>query len=444
MTHTASGSEAAASQSVAWSAAGRVGYSQDATLDLSLRTWGWSLLAAGFAGAAWLGPAAVLNSTFAAADHRNVALIGFALVLLALAETKRESGLRASRRMAGWWLIHHGAISYAAGCVAGLFCQPLLLLAPLGALGVTAGLALLLSRTSAGWDNPELRYLLGILLLGSALEVALSFYGVVAEVLAASLADPNSLPMRMLRLARVAAMTLPVLALLYRRLAEQKAFASAAASLGCLAIFAGAALMPAVLCLASWVDPRCKYLLPLPAMLVFFACAIGVRLARGTAGHPEPFGWLLIATSMGAGMLMGTYSFEGPLPPPSFVGDYGDFVRLLIRQAHGYGMVFGIAAIFAAREQERSAFAGARRWLAGLLIPMGSLATVGLTILVAMRVLPVYVLAFGPGVVGIAALACAYSHRRGGRPRRLAGRQQPAWKISHGVLTHPTSGLGGV
>ena len=43
---------------------------------------------------------------------------------------------------------------------------------------------------------------------------------------------------------------------------------------------------------------------------------------------------------MGAGMLMGTYSFEGPLPPPKFVGDYGDFVRLLIRQAHGYGIVF--------------------------------------------------------------------------------------------------------
>ena len=396
------------------------------------------MLAAGFFGAAWLGPAAVLDSALAAADHRNVALIGFAFVLLALAEMKREGGLPAARCAAAWWLIHHGAISYAAGCVVGLFFQPLLLLAPLGALGVVAGLALLLLRTSAGWDNRELRFLLGILLLGSALEVALSFYGVLSEVLAAPLADPNTLPMRMLRLARVAAMTLPVLALLYRRLAERKALASAAASWGCLAIFAGAALMPAVLCLASWVDPRCKYLLPMPAMLVFFACAIAGRLARGTARHPESFGWLLIATSMGAGMLMGTYSFEGPLPPPEFVGDYGDFVRLLIRQAHGYGIVFGVTAIFAAREQERSAFAGARGRLVGLLIRTGSLATVGFTTLVAMRSLPVEALAWGPGVVGIAALACAYGHRRHRRVHRLARRQPAALQISQPVPTHRT------
>ena len=345
-------------------------------------------------------------------------------------------------RMAAWWLIHHGAISYAVGCVLGVFFQPLLLFAPLGAVGVTAGLAFLLLRTSARRENPELRFVLGILLLGSALEVALSFHGIVSSALGASLADSNTLPLRMLRLARVAAMTLPVLALLYRRLAERWALTSAAASWGCLAIFAGAALMPAVLCLASWVDPRCKYLLPLPATLVFFACVIAVRLARGAAGHREAFGWLLIATSMGAGMLMGTYSFEGPLPSPNFVGDYGDFVRLLIRQAHGYGIVFGIAAIFAAREQERSAFAGTGGWLAGLLITMGSLATVGLTILVATRTLPVEALTWGPGVVGVAALACAYGRRRHRRVPRLARQQQPAWQISHRVPTHPTSGLG--
>ena len=434
----ANGSEAAVPTSVAWPSGETAGRSQDASLEPSLRTAGWSLLAAGFFGAAYLGTAAVLDPALAAAEHRNVALIGFAFTLLALAEMKREGGLPAARRTAAWWLIHHGAISYAAGCVVGLFFQPLLLLAPLGALGVVAGLALLLPRTAAGWEHRELRYLPGILLLGSALEVALSFCEVVSEVLATPIADPNTLPMRMLRLARVAAVTLPVLALLYRRLAERRVLASAAVSWGCLAIFAGAALMPAVLCLASWVDPRCKYLLPLPATLVFFACSIAVRLAREAAGRAECFGWLVIATSMGAGMLMGTYSFEGPLPPPKFVGDYGDFVRLLIRQAHGYGIVFGITAIFAAREQERSAFADARSRLVGLLIPLGSLATAGLTILVAMRTLPVDALALGPGVVGMAAAACAHS-----RARLLpVRRQQPAWQFSRRVPTHRTQGLG--
>ena len=435
---TANGSQTAVPKSVAWPSGERAGYRQDASLEPSLRTAGWSLLAAGFFGAAYLDPTAVLDPALAAAEHRNIALIGFAFVLLSLAEMKRQGALSAARRTAAWWLIHHGAISYAAGCVVGLFFQPLLLLAPLGALGVVAGLALLLSRTCAGWENCELRYLLWILLIGSALEVVLSFYGIVSEVLAASLADPNMLPMQMLRLARAAAMTLPVLALLYRRLAERRALASAAASWGCLAIFAGAALMPAVLCLASWVDPKCKYLLPLPAMLVFFACSIAVRLAREAAGRAEYFGWLLIATSMGAGMLMGTYSFEGPLPPPKFVGDYADFARLLIRRAHSYGIVFGIAAIFAAREQERSVLVGARGWLVGLLIPMGSLTTAGLTILVAMRMLPVDALALGPGVVGIAAAACAHSRLLDSRARLLpVRRQQPARQFSHLVPTDP-------
>ena len=242
----------------------------------------------------------LLDPALAAAEHRNVALIGFAFTLLALrtagwsllAEMKREGGLPAARRTAAWWLIHHGAISYAAGCVVGLFFQPLLLLAPLGALGVVAGLALLLPRTAAGWEHRELRLpARDFCCSGPALEVALSFCEVVSEVLATPIADPNTLPMRMLRLARVAAVTLPVLALLYRRLAERRVLASAAVSWGCLAIFAGAALMPAVLCLASWVDPRCKYLLPLPATLVFFACSIAVRLAREAAGRAECF-WM--------------------------------------------------------------------------------------------------------------------------------------------------------
>ena len=62
MTRTANGSEAAAPQSVARPSEERAGHRQDATLEPSLRTAGWSLLATGFFGAAWLGPAAVLDS----------------------------------------------------------------------------------------------------------------------------------------------------------------------------------------------------------------------------------------------------------------------------------------------------------------------------------------------------------------------------------------------
>ena len=129
----------------------------------------------------------------------------------------------------------------------------------------------------------------------------------------ASLGPQDGLRLRMLRLAQIAFIALPLLTLLYEGLKARASLDSRLARLG-------------------WTAMLC-----------------GTWLARRHGRPLERWGWLLIALSMAAGLLMGLYAFDGPLPPPAFVGAYNDLVRRVIRQAHAYTIVVGLISILISR-----------------------------------------------------------------------------------------------
>ncbi len=178
-----------------------------------------------------------------------------------------------------------------------------------------------------------------------------------------SLGSPDGLRLRMLRLAQVACIALPLLTLLYQGLMARVPLDIPLARWGFRAMLGGM-IGTSILAAAALTRVELKYFLPLPAVAMFAGTFCGAWLAR-RHGHPlERWGWVLIALSMAAGLLMGLYAFDGPLPSPAFIGDYNDPVRRVIRQTHAYAIVVGFISILISRakaEIDGHARAGFRR-----------------------------------------------------------------------------------
>jgi hypothetical protein len=72
------------------------------------------------------------------------------------------------------------------------------------------------------------------------------------------------------------------------------------------------------------------------------------------------------------GLVMGLWSFDGPLAPPSWVGEYGDTSRRLLRLGHIAFIGLGILDILLANELMRSSLHPRRRLLASRLMVAGN------------------------------------------------------------------------
>jgi len=170
---------------------------------------------------------------------------------------------------------------------------------------------------------------------------------------ALSLGAPDDLRMRLFRLARVAAVALPLVALLFSGVAERVDATDAAAQRGSRALLFGAVAMPVILAAAALTRLEFRLLLPLPAVAVVYGAASAALLAP--RGLPlELWGWRLIAASTAAGLVMGLYAFDAPLVP-AFAGAYDDLPRFVIRRAHEGAIVWGFALIFLSRWFEKGA-----------------------------------------------------------------------------------------
>ena len=84
-------------------------------------------------------------------------------------------------------------------------------------------------------------------------------------------------------------------------------------------------------------------------------------------------GWSTIAIGIALGMVMGLWSFDGPMPPPSWIGDYTDTSRRLIRLGHIAFIALGMIDILLADELRQTALSGARRTLASRLMIAGNI-----------------------------------------------------------------------
>jgi hypothetical protein len=197
---------------------------------------------------------------------------------------------------------------------------------------------------------------------------------------------------------------LSVLALLYRDL-ETHAIGRWP-RWGRIALLAGAAGMPLTLAVAAFTAVEVKYLLGLPAQATFWGTLAGAWLAY-RAGRPlEVWGWCLIAASMQVGLLMGLYAFDGPVPAPSYLGEYNDFPRRLSRLGHAYAIVLGMLSIFLSREMARGWHPVVSRKDSVPLLIAASVITILFIALTAASVAPTGALALGPALVAVGLVTC--------------------------------------
>jgi hypothetical protein len=83
-------------------------------------------------------------------------------------------------------------------------------------------------------------------------------------------------------------------------------------------------------------------------------------------------GWLSMAVGIGTGLVMGMWSFDGPLPVPEWLGAYGDVSRRLARLGHIAFLGLGIIDVLLARELPRLALSAAMRRTASVAMILGN------------------------------------------------------------------------
>ena len=397
---------------------------------------GWLLLVGAFVWAIWLDPwslgevdpRALPGSARMAARQAQAVVIGMAFLQLILAPILARAIFSPQLRRFVAIITGCGALVYSAGYGLAAEYPSGTWLIPMGALLNAVGFG---SLALTGWkargadrNLTGLCIILSAITFGMLLDALMGLFAANSAFLPTLLGREDGVRLRMLRLARAAAIALSVLALLYHDLLNEDNASHAHAARGRVLMVGGALGMPLILSLAAFGNLAFKYLLPLPAFAVFYGTIVGgiltwKRPARGW----EFWGWAMIAASMGAGLLMGMYAFDGPLASP--LGAYNEFARRLSRLGHAYCIVMGLLVIFLAREiqdskiQDRKApnalTVGGTQWLqtcGSALLVTGILCTILVILLVAANWLPTKLLGVGPAIVALSTLLFLSSDRR--------------------------------
>ncbi len=376
---------------------------------------GWILLITGFACATLLDPwslserdpSVLVGSPRTALRHAQAAVIGMAFLQLAVAHMLTASALPYRARGSSACLTAFGALVYVGGYVLASLWPAGAWLIPAGALMNLAGFMTLSWVVPAGRGTPGLRVVLAVFCFGMLLDAMMGLFASSPGTFLPTYIGPeDGVRLRMLRLARAAVIALSVLTLLYQGLAARGDPHRRAIRWGRLGMLCGTIGMPTILTAACFTTVSMKFLLPIPAQAIFAGTLVGVWLAQKYSRPLELWGWLLIATSMASGLLMGMYAFDGPLPSPEFLGAYNDFARRLARLAHAYCIVLGLLSIFIARELDSGCDGGVARWIGLRLLVAGSAATMGVILVQAAMDLPLSVLRLGPASVAVATALC--------------------------------------
>ena len=319
---------------------------------------GWLLLAAGLGFAAWLDPATVAAAPterlHALRELLGVLLLAGLQLLLVGELTARASPEGSSAlsillrrdRTAAVGLSHGVVGATVAWVVARVFVGTHLahpaVAAPAAALQAGA-LALLLPglRSRSGGVGG----LLAALGIGAGMDLVTSLLLIDGSSLGWAPVAWDALPLRMLRLARVASIALAALGWGQFRNADTLPGIGPPRWARFLAVQAAWA-MPVALILSAVISPDLKYLLPLPAyaaLIPAVAAALrDLRLRRLRSGA----GWALAAGSMAVGLALGGWSFDGPLPAPPGFESYTASARQAVRLGHADAVLFGLLLLY--------------------------------------------------------------------------------------------------
>jgi hypothetical protein len=185
--------------------------------------------------------------------------------------------------------------------------------------------------------------------------------GVAAELVdISSLGASDSLEQRLFRLGAMAAYAVPMLALLAA--SEQKEGQPLATNRLAIILLrlepflfaVGASTLATILLAAALINKELAWLAPIGADTTVAACAAAAIRARSRHDALAFAAWLLVCASMTIGLLMGAYAFDGPLPAPSFIGDYNTLPRILLRDVHVILLSLGIVGIAVAATRKPS------------------------------------------------------------------------------------------
>jgi hypothetical protein len=320
---------------------------------------GWLLLLAGFVGAVGLDPwslsepdpSALVGSPRMAARHAQGVVLAMGFLQLAVTMLLRRPDLPERGRFLSSWLIGLGSLVYAGGYVAQVVWPGHAEFIVLGAAINLLGFALWTVVEFRSPEALERQAILGVFCLGMMLDIIMGLFALdPSRFLPEYIGPEDGVRQRMLRLARVAAVALSLITLLFLDLVRRVRKDCAWLTRARWAMIGGTIGMPAILAAACFIDVQIKYLLPLPAFAMTGGVVIALGLARQEASRLEQWGWLLIAVSMSIGLFVGLYAFDGPLPAPAFVGTYNDFTRRLMRLGHAYCIVLGLLAILIGRQ----------------------------------------------------------------------------------------------
>lgn len=84
-------------------------------------------------------------------------------------------------------------------------------------------------------------------------------------------------------------------------------------------------------------------------------------------------GWTSLSVGVATGLVMGLWSFDGPLPAPSWLGEYSDTPRRLARLGHIAFIGLGTLNILLARELTMTSLGNRGRTLASRAMNFGNL-----------------------------------------------------------------------
>ena len=167
----------------------------------------------------------------------------------------------------------------------------------------------------------------------------------------------DSVEQRLFRLSTMAAYAVPMLVLLSAAEPRAGTIADArevSARIAALLVrwepvlfTIGATTLAITLAAAAFIHKELIWALPIGADTTLAGCAAAAIRASWRFDRLAFAGWLAVCVSMVSGLLMGSYSFGGPLPTPDLIGDYGALPRMLLRDGHIMILSLGVVGIAA-------------------------------------------------------------------------------------------------
>lgn len=284
--------------------------------------------------------------------HWQGVLLTMGLLQLAVGYILTKEVFAVNFRVVASVLTGLGSIAYAGGHVAIFLLAFGESFVFIGSLFNLIAFALASQMEIGGSEAKQIRILLYVLSMGMALDLVSGLVMLYPDIFQPEwLGGQSGVRLRMLRLARVAAIALPVLTLLFFDLTYRLKIKTRLAKWGNWCLIGGAVLMPLTLAVSCFTLISLKYFLVVPATAVCLGTWVGCHIVFRHGSLLERFGWIVIALSLLMGMLMGMYAFDGPLPVPSGIDNYQDLTRRLMRMGHATAIMYGMLALFFAERR---------------------------------------------------------------------------------------------